>query len=364
MSERIYKSREKELHVDNPFLAQDLISVEQITHPEQLDYLFELADHMQERVNKKIQGTELSNNTIALLFYQPSTRTFSSFQAAAHWLGCQRVEPFHGMSAYSSAVKGESLPDTISSIEQTTAADLIILRHPNDFSSIEAAQVSKVPIINAGSGRLEHPTQAILDLYTIREELKRTDNLVLTATGDMLNGRTIKSLAKLLVLYGRNIKFNFISPEKLKMPDEIVEFLEKKGAKVQVGNNGELDRLLKETDVLYVTRVQSEWFAKQAAEEIAKRLGEEIATVAGKQHITEVAERVGRTTYQKAVEGYIINPQKLKRAKAKTVIMHPLPRVGEISREVDKDPRAAYMRQMRYGLVTRMALMAAILNET
>jgi len=148
------------------------------------------------------------------------------------------------------------------------------------------------------------------------------------------------------------------------MPDEIVEFLEKKGAKVQVGNNGELDRLLKETDVLYVTRVQSEWFAKQAAEEIAKRLGEEIATVAGKQHITEVAERVGRTTYQKAVEGYIINPQKLKRAKAKTVIMHPLPRVGEISREVDKDPRAAYMRQMRYGLVTRMALMAAILNET
>lgn len=344
------------------FDGKHIISVEQFTRREEIDFLFSVADRMKARVEAKIQGDELKDASVAVLFYQPSTRTFTSFQAAAMWLGCQRVTAIPGMKAYSSAVKGESLRDTIRTIEQTTAADLIILRHPEDNSSGEAAFYASVPIINGGSGRETHPTQAILDFYTIQKEMGRMDDLVVTMTGDLRNGRTIKSLSKLLTLAGQRIKFNFLSPEVLKMPREVVNYLKSKGAEIFEGNSGELEKTLTETDVLYVTRVQKEWFVKQALERLKTVLLPEFGKF--EEGILEgLAKELGERDYQKAVEGYVIDSEKLEKAKKEIIVMHPLPRVGEIAYEVDSDPRAAYFRQMRNGLYTRMALLAAVLGK-
>lgn len=217
--------------------GKDVISVEQFTSREEIDFLFSVADQMRTKVEAKIQGEELKDSTVAELFYQPSTRTFTSFQAAALWLGCQRIIEIPGMEAYSSAVKGESLRDTIRSIEQTTAADLIILRHPEDRSSEEAAFYAKVPIINAGSGKKEHPTQAILDLYTIQQELGRIENLEVVMLGDLKYGRTTKSLAKLLALVDKNTKVSLVSPEALRMPAELVNDLKEKGLEIYETEN-------------------------------------------------------------------------------------------------------------------------------
>ena len=344
------------------FRNRSFVSVDQITSRSEIDELFCKAQEMDERVKNKIQGTELVDATVALLFYQPSTRTFTSFKAASEWLGCQRLIDVHGMSAYSSAVKGESLQDTIRSIQMTTASDLVVLRHPDDDSSEIAANATSMPIINAGSGRKEHPTQAVLDLYTIQQELGRLSDITATMTGDLRNGRTIKSLSKLLVLAGDNIRFNFVSPPVLRMPNDIVQLLESLGAKVSIGNNGDLDDAISKTDVLYVTRVQKEWFTLQAIEDLKKDLGDKLAGL-DPDILQTLAENLGQSGYEKAVAGYVIDESKMSLAKENMIVMHPLPRVGEIAYEVDSDPRAAYFRQMRYGLVTRMALLAAILGK-
>jgi len=315
------------------FEGKDVVSVEQFTSREEIEYLFSLADRMKTRVEAKIQGEELENFTIAELFYQPSTRTFTSFQAAALWLGCRRIVAIPGMDAYSSLVKGESLPDTIRTIEQTTAADLIILRHPNDDSSKEAAFYATMPVINAGAGKIEHPTQAILDLYTIYKELGAPDGLNVVMLGDLKYGRTIKSLAKLLALADKKIQISFVSPNKLRMPAEEVQKLKAKG--VGVYETEDLKEVLPTADVLYVTRLQREWFEKE-----------------GKMKL-----------YHQLKGAYKITPEILKIAKKEMIILHPLPRVGEITYEVDKDTRAAYFKQMRNGLYTRMALLAAVLGK-
>lgn len=286
---------------------------------------------MEKIVASKKTAKYLKNKTIAELFYQPSTRTFTSFLAAAKWLGCERVIAVHGMSNYSSAVKGESLPDTIRTIEQTTACDAIILRHPDDDSGAIAAKYATVPVINAGSGKKEHPTQALLDLYTIKKRLGRVSGLKIGFLGDLLNGRTVKSLSRLLVVVDQHVRLFLISPKQLKLPKDDFDFLKSRGAVLTETES--LDQVLPELDVLYVTRIQSEWFKTSEQKKL----------------------------YAKLKGQYDITPEVLERAKKNMIVMHPLPRVGEISPEVDTDPRAAYFDEMRNGLYVRMAILKTIL---
>ena len=314
--------------IDGSFKGKHFISISQIASREDIEILFNEADRMKALVESKSTNGDLKRCCIAELFYQPSTRTFTSFLAAARWLGAL-VVPVHGMSAYSSAVKGETLSDTIKSIHQTTAADLIILRHPEDESSEIAARSSYVPIINAGSGKKEHPTQAVLDLYTIRARLHKTDNLNVTMVGDLKNGRTIKSLALLLGLVSDTNKITFVSPDSLRAPLALVNKLKASGISVEEKND--LKKSLADTDVVYMTRIQKEWFADEAEYNETKNL-------------------------------YVLNGKMMRLLGKHSIVMHPLPRVDEISTEVDADPREAYFGQMRNGLYTRMALLKLILK--
>ena len=316
----------------NTFFKKDFISVEQLKDRKQLLSIFRLADKMKKAVEKKQLRSSLKNFCIIELFYQPSTRTFTSFMAASKFLGAITI-PIHGMQAYSSAVKGESLPDTIRTVEQTTACDLIILRHPDNESSKIAAKYASVPIINAGSGSKEHPTQALLDLYTILQNFKKLENLKVVLLGDLKYGRTTKSLAKLLSIYTNKIKIFLVSPKGLKMPSEEIKKLKSKGVFVQEFEK--LDPIISQADVLYVTRIQKEWFEKEG----------------------KVA------LYNKLKNAYLVDNKIMKKAKKKMILIHPLPRVGEIAQEVDKDPRALYFEQMRNGLYIRMALLRLILLE-
>jgi len=348
-------------YISGDYKGKDLISVDQITSREDVDQVLEGSLEMERKCQAREETNHLKGYRVALLFYQESSRTFSSHFAAAKLMGAH-VIPMHGMATYSSAVKGEDLHDTIKTFERTTLADIIVLRHPLDESSIIASKAARVPIINAGSGRAEHPTQALLDMDTISRELGRTDDLVVTMTGDLRNGRTIKSLAKLLALTGNNININFISPEILRAPPELVSELNSKGVRVLEGENGDLDDAIKVSDVLYVTRIQGEWFTLQAKQEIVKHFGLQ-ADEMDPNIIQDFAAELGRGQYEKAVEGYVINREKMQLAKKKMILMHPLPRVNEISKDVDNDPRAVYFKQIEYGLYTRMALMAKILGK-
>jgi aspartate carbamoyltransferase len=206
---------------------------------------------------------------------------------------------------------------------------VIVLRHPEVGASALAARYAQKPIINAGDGVGEHPTQALLDLFTIYEELGEVDGLTVTMLGDLKYGRTVHSLARLLSLY--DVKINFVSPDILKIPSEIIKEIEVNGTSQAEFNK--LEPVIPETDVLYVTRVQKERF-KDLAE------------------------------YEKVKSAFVITPDTLNDAKERMIIMHPLPRVGEISMEVDDDPRAAYFRQMEYGLYVRMALLAMVLGKS
>ncbi len=312
---------------NNSFRGKSFISINQFSSKKEVEIIFNTADQMKKIVEKRKVNDLLKKYCIAQLFYQPSTRTFTSFLGAAKWLGALTI-PIHGMSEYSSAVKGESLADSIKSIYQTTAADLIILRHPDDDSSEVAAKNSYVPIINAGSGKKEHPTQAILDLFTIRESFKKTDNLKVAMVGDLKNGRTVKSLALLLSLMGKNNKIIFVSPGSLRAPLALLNQLKSSGT--DVWETDDLNQVIDKIDCLYVTRIQKEWFAKEEE-------------------------------YQKVAGCYTIDKKLMSRAKKKMIVMHPLPRVNEITEEIDTDPRSFYFEQMRSGLYTRMALLKLIL---
>lgn len=309
------------------FKGKDFISIKQFTIKKELDLIFFEADKMKKIVAKRKTNGLLKNYCIAELFYQPSTRTFASFLGATEWLGAKAI-PIHGMSAYSSAVKGESLSDSVRSIYQTTAADLIILRHPDDNSSEIAAKNSYVPIINAGSGKKEHPTQAVLDLYTIKNELNKMDDLTIGMVGDLKNGRTIKSLSLLLSLVGKKNKLLFVSPDSLRAPLSLINRLRKR--KISVYETDDLNKAISKMDVLYMTRVQKEWFSS-------------------------------KEKYEKVANNFILDAKLMKKAKKKMIVMHPLPRVNEISTGVDQDPRSTYFQQMRSGLYTRMALFKLIL---
>lgn len=316
--------------IQNDFKGKNFVSIRQLTSGKEIETLFEEADKKKEAVETRTTNGDLKGFCVAELFYQPSTRTFTSFLGAASWLGAVTI-PVHGMESYSSAVKGESLADTIRSIHQTTAADLIVLRHPEDNSSEIAAKYSEVPVVNAGSGKREHPTQALLDLYTIRQRLGTMDNLHVAMVGDLKNGRTIKSLAMVLSLVGDNNKITFVSPDSLRAPLKLINELKDRG--LEINETDELENVLPEADVMYVTRIQKEWFAKESE-------------------------------YQAVKGSFVIDEKLMRKAKKKMIVMHPLPRVDEISTEVDSDPREAYFEQMRNGLYTRMALLKLILRGT
>ncbi len=304
--------------------GKDIISVKQFKR-EDLEYVFGVAHEMRGMVERVGTFDLLKGKILANLFYEPSTRTSSSFTAAMERLGGS-VIPINEVK-YSSVTKGESLPDTVRTLE--SYADVIVLRHPETGSAAIAAKAAKKPVINAGDGVGEHPTQALLDTFTIMEEIGRLDHLNVTMLGDLKYGRTVHSLARLLSQF-KGIKLNYVSPDILKMPKEVMDEVAEK--KVPQSEHSSLDKVLAETDVLYVTRVQKERFEDPA-------------------------------DYEKVKGAYVIDPEIMKAAKKDMIVMHPLPRVTEISMDFDEDPRAAYFRQMEYGLYVRMALLAMVLGK-
>ncbi len=308
---------------DAPFYGRHIISVRQFSR-EDLTYIFGVAHEMREMVLRIGAFDLLKGKILANLFYEPSTRTASSFVAAMERLGGSVIAI--NEVRYSSVTKGESLPDTVRTLE--AYADVIVLRHPQEGAAALAAKYARKPIINAGDGAGEHPTQALLDLFTIREELGTVDGLTVTMLGDLRYGRTVHSLARLLSLY--RVRLNYVSPPNLRMPAEIIAELEAKGIP-QVEYDA-LEPVLAESDVLYVTRVQKERFADP-------------------------------TEYEQVKDAFVITPEIMARAKERMILMHPFPRVYEIPETVDEDPRAAYFRQMEYGLYVRMALLALVLGK-
>ena len=306
-----------------PWYGQDILSVKQFSRGD-LEYIFGVAHEMRVMVERVGTFDLLKGKILANLFYEPSTRTSSSFTSAMERLGGS-VIPINEVR-YSSVSKGESLPDTVRTLE--CYADVIVLRHPEVGASALAAQYARKPIINAGDGVGEHPTQALLDLFTIVEELGQVDGLTVTMLGDLKYGRTVHSLARLLSLF--DICLNYVSPGILRMPPEIITELREKD--LPQAEYSELDAAMPETDVLYVTRVQKERFENL-------------------------------DDYESVKGAFVIDAGTMSRAKERMIVMHPLPRVNEISMDVDEDPRAAYFRQMEYGLYVRMALLAMVLGK-
>ena len=291
-----------------------------------INHLFEVAAEMENLVARG--GTdEYRSRLMATLFYEPSTRTRFSFEAAMHRLG-GRVISTENAAEFSSVAKGETLEDTIRIMNGYV--DVIVLRHSEVGTSRRAAEVSRVPIINAGDGVGQHPTQALLDLYTIHKEIGSIDGLKIAMVGDLAQGRTVRSLAYLLSKFN-DTKMYFVAPPLLKMKDDILDYLRERGS--WFAEETTLEGVLPEVDVVYQTRVQKE------------RFGDRIAD------------------YESCRGIYIINQDSLKLMKNNAIIMHPLPRLEEISMEVDHDRRAAYFRQAQNGLFVRMALLTTLLSK-
>jgi aspartate carbamoyltransferase catalytic subunit len=301
------------------FKGRDIISIKDFAR-EEIDYILNIAGAM-EPIAKK--GSDmLRGRILATLFYEPSTRTRLSFESAMHRLGGTAIG--FAEAEIASVRKGENLADTMRVVENY--ADVIALRHPLEGAARLAAEFAKVPIINAGSGAEEHPTQALLDMYTMKKELGRIDRLNIALVGDLRFGRTVHSLAYALSLY--DVRLYFISPELLRMRREVLDTI---GERIKVVETSSLDEFLPRIDVLYVTRIQKERFP-DAAE------------------------------YTKVKGSYKIDMATLKKAKKDMIVLHPLPRVEEISAEVDTTPHARYFQQVWNGIVTRMALLALILG--
>lgn len=287
-----------------------------------LELVFQRADQMRS-VSKG--DSSLTGHILATVFYEPSTRTRLSFESAMLRLGGQIVSTENARE-FSSAIKGETVEDTIRIINGY--ADAIVIRHHEQGSARRAASVSEVPIINAGDGPGEHPTQALLDLYTIRHEVGRLDNLRVALVGDLRFGRAVRSLA-MLFTRTTGCELIFVSPPAVPMGEDVRDALN--AAAVPFRDEPDLNRALKDADVVYQTRVQRERFATDA-------------------------------DYQASKGIYLIDQRAMNAMKADAVLLHPLPRVEEISVEVDSDPRAAYFRQAHNGVYIRMALLDLLLR--
>ncbi|MDU4892312.1 MAG: aspartate carbamoyltransferase [Clostridium sp.] len=290
---------------------------------EELDEILNLADEIIAEPNKFTHACD--GNVLAALFYEPSTRTRLSFEAAMCRLG-GKVIGFSEPNA-SSVAKGESIADTIRTI--ACYADVAVMRHPKEGAPRVAAQYSDIPVINAGDGGHQHPTQTLTDLLTIRATMGRLDNLTIGCCGDLKFGRTVHSLIKTLSRYENN-KFILISPEELEIPEYIRrEVLEKRN--IEFKQVRTMEEAMDELDILYMTRVQRERFFNEE-------------------------------DYIKLKDTYILDNEKMKLAKKDMIVLHPLPRVNEISYEVDNDPRAVYFKQAKYGMFVRMALILKLLG--
>ncbi len=303
------------------FKGRDIISIKDFTR-EEIDYILNIAAAMEPMA--KSGSTMLKGRILATLFYEPSTRTRLSFESAMHRLGGTAIG--FAEAEIASVRKGENLADTMRVVENY--ADVIALRHPLEGAARLAAEFAEVPIINAGSGAEEHPTQALLDLYTMKKELGQIDGLNIALAGDLRFGRTVHSLAYALSMY--NVKLYFVSPELLRMRREVLDTI---GERIKFEEITGLDEALPKLDVLYVTRIQKERFP-DAAE------------------------------YAKVKGSYQIDAGMLRNAKKDMIVLHPLPRLDEISPDVDSTSHARYFQQVWNGIVTRMALLALILGAT
>ena len=302
--------------------GRDLVSIRDLTR-EEIFYILEKAEKMIPFAKGEKKTKALEGKILATLFFEPSTRTKLSFETAMHRLGGNVIgfsEP-----AMTSIKKGETLADTIRMVD--SYSDIIVIRHSLEGAARLAAEFAESPVINAGDGAGRHPTQCLLDLFTILREKGRIEGLRIALVGDLKYGRTVHSLAYALALLGAELIF--ISPETLKMPKEIVRDCQELGAEPKSFTN--LERAIKDVDVIYVTRIQKERFPDP-------------------------------TEYNRVVGSYRIDIDLLKHAKEDVVVMHPLPRVNEIDPEVDKTKHALYFKQAFYGIPVRMALLSLLLG--
>ena len=304
---------------------KNLLEAQQLT-PDILFTLFKKADEI--RKNPKSFLDALRGKIIATLFYEPSTRTRLSFESAMMRLGGEVIST-ENAKEFSSAVKGESMEDTARIV--AAYCDCIVMRHYEEGSAKKASDVVKIPIINAGDGKGQHPTQALLDLYTIYREFGHLDNLKIAMVGDLLSGRTVRSLCYLLGKFPAT-EVVFVSPEHLKIREDIKEYLTKH--KVKFSDSDNLNKVLKEVNVIYMTRIQK--------------------------------ERMSLEDYEKAKGKFVINEENFNLIKKDSIIMHPLPHVEEIDLPISiekEDKRVAYFRQAENGLYIRMALLLMLLKD-
>ena len=304
------------------FKGRDIISIKDFSRDE-IDYICDVATSMKDLYEGKVPRP-LNGEILASLFYEPSTRTRLSFESAMIKLGGNVI----GFSdpTWSSAVKGENLSDSIKCIQ--SYCDVMVIRHKLEGSSKVASEIANVPIICGGSGTKEHPTQALLDMTTIKSEFKEIDGLKIALAGDLKYGRTVKSLAYALSLY--DVELFFVSPSLLKVRSEVLKSLD--DAKIKYTELENVDDIIDKVDVVYATRIQKERFPDEAE-------------------------------YKQVSGSYKFDVNLMKKAKEHMVLMHPLPRVDEITFEVDELPSAIYFKQAYYGVLTRMALLGLVLGK-
>ncbi len=298
---------------------QHLIETQQFDR-EALSKLFALATTLEDKREETLKG-----KILASLFYEPSTRTRLSFESAMMRLG-GNVLSMENASESSSSTKGETIEDTIRIVDNYS--DIIILRHPEAGAAERAAAVSEVPIINAGDGTGQHPTQAFLDLYTIKREIGRTDGVHIAFVGNLKYYRSARSLAYLLGKYNE-IKMTFVSAPELRVKEDIKEYLHEK--KIAFEETDDLEAAMKTADVVYQTRMQKEWMSEDEYVRLSKQ--------------------------------FVITRPMTDAMKEGAILIHPLPRAGEIAPEVDDSPHAVYFKQAGYGVLVRMALLKTILNN-
>ncbi len=303
--------------------GKDILHGDQFSKKD-IDGMIKIASEFEKELKKKDSLTLLKGKILATLFFEPSTRTRLSFETAMQRLGGGVISM--ASAEASSAAKGETVGDTAKTVSQY--ADVIVIRHPRIGSAKEAADAASVPVINAGDGAGQHPTQALLDTYTIRKELGSLKNLTVSMVGDLRNGRTVHALVELLSLY--QVRLYFVSPRNLRMPEEITSNLKQRGIRIE--ETEDLEKAASESALIYMTRIQKERFADL-------------------------------TEYERVKGSYVIDSKFLERLKKKITILHPLPRVDEISLDVDSHPGAAYFRQVRNGVFVRMALLAMVMGR-
>ncbi len=308
------------------FPLQHVVESQQFDR-EILDWVFSTANAMKTDVaeGSPAYGRSLSKKIMASLFYEPSTRTRFSFEAAMNRLG-GRIITTENAKEFSSAAKGESLRDSI--LVMNGYADVIVMRHHEAGSAQMASEISRVPVINAGDGPGQHPTQALLDLFTIQDTFSKISGLSIAMVGDLKYGRTVRSLTYLLSKY-RDIRILFVSPQVCRMDDDIKAYLDRCG--VSWREEADLDSVLPQVDCVYMTRIQKERFNDL-------------------------------NDYEEASGKYILRPESVELIKPEGIIMHPLPRVDEIPQEVDANHRARYFDQAHNGVYVRMALLYLLLN--